>query len=94
MKEYYKNKIIEDICPKCKEYGDLFKVLETKSKFGIYQHCDNKECDYKVTIKRFLSYSEKMRKKFPMNKELRKIKLKEMRESRKNLTFKGITIIF
>lgn len=88
----YKNKVTEDICPKCKEYGDIFNLLESKSKFGIYQHCDNKECDYKKTIKKFTTYSEYMKKKYPINKEVRKAKLKEMRESKKKVSFEGISI--
>jgi hypothetical protein len=92
MKEdrYYKDKRLEEICNHCKEYNDISVLFEGKSKYGIYHYC--KVCNYKVTIKKFLTKAQKFAKKFPMNKELRKVKLKEMRESKKNVAFEGIKV--
>lgn len=89
---YYKDKITDRMCLECKRYGDVSGLLEAKSKYGIYEYCEI-NCGYRKTIKRFLSKAEKFAKKFPVNKELRKIKLKEMRESRKEVKFEVIKII-
>jgi hypothetical protein len=89
--KYYKDKVTNKICLECKRYNDISRVLEAKSKFGIYEYCESK-CGYKKTLKKFLTKAQKFAKKFPINKELRKIKLKEMRESKKNCSFQGIKV--
>lgn len=88
---YYKDKITDRICLECKKYGDVFRILEGKSKYGLYEYCES-NCGYKKTLQKFLSKRQKFEKKFPVDKESRKVKLREMRESRKSVNFEGIKI--
>lgn len=47
--------------------------------------------EYKRIMK-IKAYNKRMKEKYPINKELRKDKLKEMRESQKNITFQKIHV--
>lgn len=88
---YYKDKVTDRICLECKRYGDVSRILEGKSRYGLYEYCEL-GCGYKKTLKKFLTKAQKFAEKFPVNKELRKAKLKEMRESRKSVSFQGIQV--
>ena len=91
-----KSILTNDICPKCNKYGDISRIEKCDSKLGRWLRCELKNCDYKKQIFKRKSkeqkFHEKMKKKFPLDRKKSMERIKEMRASKKKVTFKGIKI--